>query len=510
MKATSIALAVVILGLTPSYLIAQDHSESSPDSVKKDSITLEGWAYETFSLPPGFAPSLPQGSESLRFAPGWRDPESENFWSYAFVMWIDEATPDTARIDELLESYYSGLMSAFGVGSRHPAPEDHVQAEVTNVGLNQFEATMNLIDGFATFKTIELKVSIETAAISDQRSTVRIQISHQPKEHKVWRSLDTAIDSILSQALLLDSLKDREEYILLDQSSVESIALAAKHRWQHQLDEFEYLRVERFSAGGNSHWISIWLHESTQLEFALVPGGKFQMGSPDTESGRKNDEQQHWVTLDPFLIARTECTQKAWAKIANVKSTTESGQKSFQYEGSGQLPVNGFSPADVDTWCIAAGLMLPTEAQWEYMCRAGTSTPWTMGARKTEVSQFANVGSADCPQSWIDMNLTEPWHDGYGVEPAQVMTFKHNAYGLFDVHGNLSEWVRDNYDSYSVPTNPKTGHRLGSSNDRIARGGNGGGTANHARSATRLNVGTGVSPGGNKGFGFRPSVDLPF
>jgi ligand-binding sensor domain-containing protein len=76
-------------------------------------VSLEGWATEAFDLPPDFAPELPTGTESLLFAPGWRDPSTENFWSYAFVMSIDELAPDAARVKELLSSYYDGLMSVF-------------------------------------------------------------------------------------------------------------------------------------------------------------------------------------------------------------------------------------------------------------------------------------------------------------------------------------------------------------------------------------------------------------
>jgi formylglycine-generating enzyme required for sulfatase activity len=289
------------------------------------------------------------------------------------------------------------------------------------------------------------------------------------------------------------------------QAEIESFAGAAKARWPEPLTGFTYLRAEHFSAGGVAHWMSVWLHESTGLEFVLVPGGEFQMGSPEIEAGRRVDEAQHSVFLAPFLIARTECTQAAWSKFAN-----SAGLAGTTFEGSAQLPVCGFSPAEVDAWCRAAKLNLPTEAQWEFMCRAGTSSTWTMGAITSDVASFANVGSAECPESWIQMGITEPWRDGYGTVPAEVATFACNAFGLFDVHGNLAEWCRDPYSSYELPAEPGLGTRKTDSTDRTARGGNFGGSAAHARSAYRLNVGSGVSPGGNKGFGFRPSLDLPF
>ena len=109
----------------------------------------------------------------------------------------------------------------------------------------------------------------------------------------------------LKVSVSLEMLKERSEYTALDKQAVEAIARLAEARWTKELSGFSYQRVERFSAGGVSHWISIWSHGKTLLEFALVPGGKFQMGSSTSEENRKEDELQHLVTLDPFRSART-------------------------------------------------------------------------------------------------------------------------------------------------------------------------------------------------------------
>jgi hypothetical protein len=312
----------------------------------------------------------------------------------------------------------------------------------------------------------------------------------------------------LKASVSLDLLKSRSEYAALDKQAVEAIVRLAEVRWTKELLGFSYLRVEHFSAGGVSHWMSVWSHGQTGLEFVLVPGGSFQMGSPANEVSRREDELQHWVTLDPFLIARTECTKGAWAKLARA-----AGLIGDAFEESDQLPVSGIGPVDVEIWCREALLTFPTEAQWEFMCRAGTTSAWAMGANKKDLIRFANLGSAECPKDWIKMKgITEPWHDGYGNEPSNVATFDCNSFGLFDVHGNLNEWCRDYYFSYDVHVEKGTGLRPGRSNDRLARGGNFGGDATAARAAKRLTCGPGISPngGGNNGFGFRPSLDLPF
>ncbi len=313
-----------------------------------------------------------------------------------------------------------------------------------------------------------------------------------------------AVDQ-LGEAVSLDVLRERSEYAELGKPAIEALAHEAKAHWPEEFSGFTFLRVERFSAGEVAYWMSIWSHRKTGLEFALVPGGRFQMGSPANEANRRADELQHWVTLDPFLIARTECTQEAWAKIA-TPAAIEGGS----FSGSDQLPVGGISPLDVEAWCSEANLTFPTEAQWEYMCRAGTTTTWAMGDNKRDLIQFANIGSAECPPDWIEMEgMTEPWRDGYGNETAEIGMFECNAFGLFDVHGNLNEWCRDDYFSYEVQPEKGTGLRPGVSGERQARGGNYAGGAGAARSAKRLTCGAGTSAG-NHGFGFRPSQDLAF
>lgn len=507
----SVFVVLCLIAALCSYSAAQDKNPSD------DSTSLDDWASETFALPPGFAPELPAGIESLRFAPGWRDPSSENFWSYCFVMSIDEPAPDATRIDELLEAYYNGLMLVFAGNRDKDIGSEPVQVEVTRTTENHYEAKMHTIDAFATFEPVDIRVVVETVADTDEHSFVRIQVSRQPKEHEIWRSLEAAVTSIgfpddasgdkndVEAAISLEVLKERSEYAALDKEAIEALARAAQARWAKELSGFTYQRVEHFAAGGVSHWMSIWLHDKTGLEFVLAPGGKFQMGSPVDEADRKDDELQHWVTLDPFLIARTECTQEAWAKIAGEAGVA--GAPSY-FKGPELAPVERVTLEDVMAWCQTANLMLPTEAQWEFSCRAGTTTAWTMGAKENDLSRYANLGSADCPQDWIDhrAGITEPWHDGYGDELSPVGSFAPNSFGLFDVHGNVRELCRDDLISYEVQVEKGTGLRPGVSGNRVVRGGSFNHASRIARSARRLKR---VAPT-HRMVGFRPSLDLPY
>ncbi len=161
-------------------------------------VSVEAWTAETFALPPEFAPELPTGTESLLFAPGWRDPTSESFWSYAFVMRINAPAPDAARMQELLGKYYDGLMSSFAAGKNKDLSGTPARVEIVRIGANHFEAKLQLIDAFANFEPIDLRVVVDSFAETDQSAVLHIQVSPQPREHAIWSSLEEAIRSIVS------------------------------------------------------------------------------------------------------------------------------------------------------------------------------------------------------------------------------------------------------------------------------------------------------------------------
>lgn len=202
-------LAIVALGVgacVSACATRDDAAVSKPAAGERVSgaaeasapVSLEGWQAETFPLPPGFAPELPSGTESLRFSPGWRDPNAAGFWSYAFVMWIDEAAPDGARIDELLEKYYNGLMGAFAAGAGQDISGTPARVDVVRTAPGRYEARMHLIDAFATFKPIELRVLVDVVGEDDGHSTLRIRVSPRAKGDAIWRALDAAIAGILA------------------------------------------------------------------------------------------------------------------------------------------------------------------------------------------------------------------------------------------------------------------------------------------------------------------------
>ena len=253
---------------------------------------------------------------------------------------------------------------------------------------------------------------------------------------------------------------------------------AAARHVAERLPIFTYAGLDRFSSGGKTHEVALFQHTRTGLGFVLVPAGRFVMGSPATEAARSFDEVRRNVTLTrPFLICRTEVSQRAWGTVR--------GENPSHFPGE-DLPIETVTMLDVERFLIRAKLELPTEAQWEYACRAGT----------TGVYGFGDAQGLD-EHAWYDANA--------GGRTHPVGQKKPNAFGLFDVHGNVLEWCRDGYD---VPTEVDVTdpEGLAGAGDRVVRGGSWQNAATVLRSAFRLRT----HPGDKQaGIGFRPVKVLP-
>lgn len=169
----------------------------------------------------------------------------------------------------------------------------------------------------------------------------------------------------------------------------------------------------------------------------VIAGGSFNMGSADEDSsGESNQQPQHRVTVPRFAVSETEITFDDWGQCAANGGCRAQPRPADQMWGRGRQPVINVSWDDAQQYVrwlsemTGASYRLLSEAEWEYAARAGTVTAFSFGDDDTDISEYA----------WFDGNS--------GGNPRPVRTRKPNAFGLYDMHGNVSEWVEDCYAGY--------------------------------------------------------------
>jgi formylglycine-generating enzyme required for sulfatase activity len=208
-------------------------------------------------------------------------------------------------------------------------------------------------------------------------------------------------------------------------------------------------------------------------EMVLVKGGCFEMG--DIIGGGKSEEHPvHEVCLDDFSINETEVTQRAYRELT--------GKSPSEFKGCDDCPVEKVNWHDAKAYCEKSGKRLPTEAEWEYAARSG-------GGK----DKYAGTSGSPDAYAWYKENSGKKTHT--------VKQKKPNELGLYDMSGNVMEWVSDWYDkSYynSSPRNNPTGPASGK--NRVLRGGSWFGDSNYLRTSRRYRVGP---KAGGSSFGFR-------
>jgi len=227
------------------------------------------------------------------------------------------------------------------------------------------------------------------------------------------------------------------------------------------------------------------------LEMIAIPGGSFVMGSPTTEAQRENNENhQHTVNISPFFMGKYEVTQEQWQVVM------ENNPSNFQ---GAKLPVEQVSWNDAVEFCqklsqkTGKSYRLPSEAEWEYACRAGTKTPFHFG--ETITPDLVNYGG--WPYGSAQWGL-------YREQTTDVGSFPPNAFGLYDMHGNVWEWCSDRWhNNYNGAPTDGSSWETGTNNNRVLRGGSWNCNAADCRSAYRSGYGAGNH---NSKIGFRVAL----
>ncbi|HAX75477.1 MAG TPA: Sulphatase-modifying factor protein [Cyanobacteria bacterium UBA11372] len=265
--------------------------------------------------------------------------------------------------------------------------------------------------------------------------------------------------------------------------------------------EFEVVTVDVFGKinSRRRHYARYFtedLGNGVGLEMVAIPGGTFQMGEPDKYNWEK---PVHQVTIKPFFMSKYPITQEQWQA---VMGDNPSDLKSVK------LPVHNVSWRDAKEFCAKLSQKtrknygLPSEAEWEYACRAGTTTPFYFGEAITpDLVNYYGYKPYVSPPKGLFRHAT------------QVGSFPPNSFGLYDMHGNFWEWCQDVWhDNYNGAPCNGSSWETGGVDDRVQRGGSwiGGYPSVGAiacRSANRSRKSLGDRDGNH---GFRVAVTLPY
>lgn len=313
---------------------------------------------------------------------------------------------DMVRQYAILKSDYDALQKVVGTATQLAEAKENIK-RLENLAEELKHKSSALDVALSAFE----KNSKDLLAKVDQEAIIKLQ-----KEVRKLKALASLTYSNSDSAFTnLDKDEQPPGLDCLDGVITPDVILSAQKAWAKFHNK-------------NSHLDSVSITEDgkIKIDMVLIPPGKFRMGSPDSEKGRSDDEKQHEVTLTkPYYMGKYEVTQEQWKAVM--------GDNPSRYKGE-NLPVENVSWKDCQEFIkklnakTNMSYRLPTEAEWEYACRAGTTTPYAFGNNITpkDVNYFeSNIGKTSV-----------------------VGSYKANAFGLYDMHGNLWEWCEDWYSNY--------------------------------------------------------------
>ena len=260
------------------------------------------------------------------------------------------------------------------------------------------------------------------------------------------------------------------------------------------------------------------MHKESGIALVLVPAGEFMMGSPESERERVRDRRHKRIIREAFYLGETEVTVGQFRKFVQAtgyetdaeRGVGEQGRGSFAATPGGDRswntnatwrnpfpnltdyrirddhPVVHVSWNDAQKFCEHFKFRLPTEAEWEYACRAGSTNRFPWGETEAGGEGFANVGDQTGRKRFASFNLPFPFEDGAELI-APAGSYKPNAWGLRDMIGNVEEWCEDVFGPYPEDGADETAAK-GEGGARVLRGSSWLGNGGNCRASARFGM----------------------
>ena len=310
---------------------------------------------------------------------------------------------------------------------------------------------------------VDLTASSEVLSLADLQELQELQLHWRLAESDVKEMMDR-LGIALPSLDLVSVFESGSCFVSQRQAAVVSTVGDCVIRQDLQPLAVESAMLSQSIAdSGESSWLvqrlplqvmayRLRLAEQVELPMVQVPGGSFLIGSPQAEEGRDDDEgPQRQVHLASFLISQTPITQAQWRVVASWdKLERQLKSDPSRFKGLNR-PVEQVSWLDAEEFARRLSQRtgqlygLPSEAQWEYACRAGTTTPYNLGA--TLVPQLVNYNANLTDESGSDDLSSRQASGQIQGHTSDVASFPANLWGLHDMHGNVWEWCQDHWHS---------------------------------------------------------------
>jgi formylglycine-generating enzyme required for sulfatase activity len=388
--------------------------------------------------------------------------------SLPVVQMIQEQMLKESRQVHIAEVFLGGLLKSISLNINADTNPDDINYDFIDSGMRSI-----LLDTLPISNSIDVLNAVsefveKNTGLSIKSFMAKLQDPTLPEE-----AIDERVRPFAKVTIQLLKRLGGEAAVMAQRLEQQLILIDDTVNIQLQTFEFESVTVNRRGdiikrESHRANYFSEDLGNSTTLEMVLIPGGKFMMGSKEGE-GRHEERPRHEVTVPSFFMGKYLVTQAQWKAVAALPKVKRDLKLDPSYFKGDRLPVEKISWYDAVEFCArlsnkaGKSYRLPSEAEWEYACRAGTETPFHFG--ETITDKLANY---DASYTFAD----EPKGE-YREKTTEVGFFPPNSFGLCDMHGNLWEWCQDLWhETYeNAPSNSNAWLNENDNQFRLLRGG---------------------------------------